>query len=330
MVELFTGYNFLDALIAAILIFYAVEGYGLGGVLAVFELFKFVISFGIGLHFYGVGGSLLIALFHLPKGIANAIGFFLIAFLAEIIFQFLSRYVVKWVYQLELLKEPKFEKMNKIVGIIPGLASGAVLVMFLLTVITALPVSTFLKQTIATSKMGSVLVARSQSFEKNISDVFGGAATETLNFLTVEPQSNSLVQLGFTYSQGKADPVAENEMLIDVNTERTSRGFGPLVTDNKLQTLARDHGQDMLTGGYFSHYTPEGLSPFDRMAQRDITYQFAGENLAFSPNVQLAMQGLMQSPGHRENILSPNFKRVGIGVIDAGIYGQMFVQEFTD
>jgi len=44
----------------------------------------------------------------------------------------------------------------------------------------------------------------------------------------------------------------------------------------------------------------------------------------------LAMQGLMNSPGHRANILSPSFHKVGIGVLDAGIYGEMFVQEFTD
>ncbi len=86
----------------------------------------------------------------------------------------------------------------------------------------------------------------------------------------------------------------------------------------------------MLARGYFSHYTPEGLSPFDRMAKANIAFIAAGENLAFAPNVTLAMQGLMQSPGHRANILSKDFGRVGIGVLDAGIYGEMFVQEFKD
>jgi len=97
-----------------------------------------------------------------------------------------------------------------------------------------------------------------------------------------------------------------------------------------LQPVGRAHAADMLKRGYFSHYTPEGLSPFDRMEQAGITYLYAGENLAFSPNVTLAMQGLMNSPGHRENILSEHFGRVGIGVLDAGVYGEMFVQEFRD
>ena len=86
----------------------------------------------------------------------------------------------------------------------------------------------------------------------------------------------------------------------------------------------------MLARGYFSHYTPEGLSPFDRMNQAHISFTYAGENLAFSANVQLAMQGLMNSPGHKANILSSHYHKIGIGVIDAGIYGEMFDQEFTD
>jgi len=42
------------------------------------------------------------------------------------------------------------------------------------------------------------------------------------------------------------------------------------------------------------------------------------------------MQGLMNSPGHRANILNPNFHKIGIGVIDGGIYGKMYTQEFTN
>jgi uncharacterized protein YkwD len=66
------------------------------------------------------------------------------------------------------------------------------------------------------------------------------------------------------------------------------------------------------------------------MSKASIDFSYAGENLALAPNVDLAMQGLMQSPGHKANILSTNFGQVGIGVIDGGIYGEMFCQEFTN
>ena len=66
------------------------------------------------------------------------------------------------------------------------------------------------------------------------------------------------------------------------------------------------------------------------MQKAGINYQYAGENLALAPSTSLAMQGLMNSPGHRANILSPNFHKVGIGVIDGGIYGEMYTQDFTN
>ena len=81
---------------------------------------------------------------------------------------------------------------------------------------------------------------------------------------------------------------------------------------------------------YFSHYTPEGKSPFDRMDEAGIKYKAAGENLAYAPSVEVAHQGLIDSPGHRANILRPEFGHLGVGVIDGGINGKMFCQEFTD
>jgi uncharacterized protein YkwD len=119
-------------------------------------------------------------------------------------------------------------------------------------------------------------------------------------------------------------------MLLLINNERTSRGLKAIVFDANLAQVGRDHCSDMFKRGYFSHYTPEGASPFDRMVSNGISFNYAGENLALAPNVDLSMQGLMQSPGHKANILSSNFNRVGIGVIDGGIYGEMFCQEFTD
>ena len=167
-------------------------------------------------------------------------------------------------------------------------------------------------------------------FEKQLNSIFGGALNETLNFMTVKPEGKELVNLRFTVKDGSVDAEAEQEMFRRVNTERAKAGLQFLEFDNSLRDVARAHSDDMFRRGYFSHYTPEGLSPFDRMNNAHITYTYAGENLALAPSTQLAMQGLMNSPGHRANILSVNFGKVGIGVIDSGIYGEMFCQEFTD
>jgi uncharacterized protein YkwD len=196
--------------------------------------------------------------------------------------------------------------------------------------IIILPVSTFLKHSVTDSKVGSVLVTNTQGFAKDLNNVFGGAVNETLAFLTVEPKSNEIVKLNFKTGNFSVDQASEAKMYAMVNKERASQGAPSLELWNKLTDVGRAHCEDMLKRGYFSHYTLEGLSPFDRMAQADIDFTFAGENLALAPNTELAMQGLMQSPGHRANILSTDFHRIGIGVIDGGVYGEMFCQEFTD
>lgn len=325
-----TSAHWTDAILACVLLFYAIEGYFTGAVYATFDLIKFVLSFLSGLIFYSYIAQGLIHLLHLPKGYASALGFFLAAFVTELLLHILLRKLVKKVNMNILSSGSLSRQLSSIIGIFPGMLSGTVLVMFIVTVLTALPVSPFFKHAISNSTLGSFFVDRSQVLEKSIAGVFGGAAEETLNFLTVEPQSNASVNLGFTTDKGVVDTNAENQMLSKVNIERTSRGIVPLSMDTDLQNLARSYAQEMLTKGYFSHYSPEGLSPFDRMNNAHITYTYAGENLAFSANVDLAMQGLMNSPGHKANILSVNYKKIGIGVIDAGIYGEMFVQEFTD
>jgi uncharacterized protein YkwD len=104
----------------------------------------------------------------------------------------------------------------------------------------------------------------------------------------------------------------------------------PLILDTGLQEVARAHSKDMFARGYFAHNTPDGLTPFDRMDKAGIKYITAGENLALAPDVETAHRGLMDSAGHKANILSADFGKVGIGVIKSSKYGEMFSQEFTN
>ena len=76
--------------------------------------------------------------------------------------------------------------------------------------------------------------------------------------------------------------------------------------------------------------TPERLSPFDRMKKHKIRFLAAGENLALGQTLNICHRGLMNSPGHRANILNPAFGRVGIGILDGGIYGLMITQSFRN
>jgi len=210
------------------------------------------------------------------------------------------------------------------------MVSAFIIISFLLSIIVTFPSSPFIKQAVNNSVIGADLVANTSQFENALNKVFGGALNDTLNFFTVEPKSTETIQLHFKVANGTIDENAEQQMFSDVNKQRIDQGLPTLTYDTHLQVLATEHSNDMFKRGYFSHYTPEGKSPFDRMDKAGIIYQYAGENLALAPSTTLAMQGLMNSPGHRANILSPNFHKIGIGVIDGGIYGKMYTQEFTN
>ncbi len=324
--------NFLDIIIVLVVIFYAHEGYNLGFVIAFLDLSSFVLSFIIALKSYGFFSKFLIYAFSMPIGFANAAGFFLTALVTEIILSIIFRKILNRIPSLVPTTKTYnvFKNIDHILGILPGAISAFIVLSFIFSVIVSVPSSPVIKKQVTGSRIASKLISNTSFFESQLDNVFGGALNDTLNFLTVEPQSDQSVDLHFRVSDGVVDASAEQEMFRDVNTERVKAGVEPLSFDNDLRDLARSHSQDMLKRGYFSHYTPEGVSPFDRMDAAGIDYQSAGENLALAPSTELAMQGLMNSPGHRKNILSPSFKKVGIGVIDGGVYGKMYSQEFTN
>jgi len=188
------------------------------------------------------------------------------------------------------------------------------------------------KDAITKSQIGSFLIRRTGTLERGMDSVFGEAIQESMAFLTVEPSGTERVSLGFELVEPEfaVDEYSEAAMFALVNQERENRGITELSWDTAIVPVARAHAKDMFERGYFSHVSPEGEDVGDRLQEADIRFFVAGENLALAPSLAMAHDGLMQSPGHRENILSSDFSKVGIGVIDGGRYGKMFVQVFTD
>lgn len=121
----------------------------------------------------------------------------------------------------------------------------------------------------------------------------------------------------------------EEQQMIDlVNKARSDAGLSPLAVDMELSKVARLKSQDMVDKNYFSHDSPTYGSPFDMMKQFGIQYRTAGENIACNQDVAGAHQALMNSEGHRANILSKDFTHIGIGIADGGPCGKMFTQQF--
>nr|WP_041054432.1 CAP-associated domain-containing protein [Jeotgalibacillus campisalis] len=115
-----------------------------------------------------------------------------------------------------------------------------------------------------------------------------------------------------------SDPLKEGfeYQLFDLtNSARVHHGLMPLVWDDQARETARKHSADMADNAYFDHTNLDGQSPFDRMEEDGIRYTTAGENLAYGQfSSVFAHEGLMNSLGHRENILKPDFGYLGIGV----------------
>lgn len=121
----------------------------------------------------------------------------------------------------------------------------------------------------------------------------------------------------------------EEEMVRLLNDERSKKGLNPLKLDMEITKVARLKSQDMIDKNYFSHNSPTYGSPFDMMKKFNINYIYAGENIAGNPSVQEAHTALMNSEGHRKNILNPSFTHIGIGIKDGGKYGKMYTQMFV-
>lgn len=120
----------------------------------------------------------------------------------------------------------------------------------------------------------------------------------------------------------------EQRALTLLNNDRAANGLPALRANSKLNSLAENYAQDMINRNFFSHYNPEGQSPFDRMSQAGIRYSYAGENLAINNSVTSAETAFMNSPGHRANILNPNYTEVGLGVRYDSKGSVYVVQEF--
>lgn len=330
--------NWIDLVILAVFIFYLYEGWGRGFILGMVDLSGFLFSFIISLKYYGFIGDLLVSRFSWSRGIANATGFLICGFLIEIIFSFLINLCYRKLYPVIMKQITDRTSLsygmlfNRLLGLIPATGEALVFVAFFLTLLVTLPIQGAVKKDIVSSRIGGILTVKTQGIEQKLNSIFGQAVNESLTFLTINsnPTSEESIDLRFTQKDTKEDESAETTMFNLINQERINNNLRHLSFSFELRDLAREFARDMFGKGYFSHFDPESQSPFERMQKKNITFLAAGENLAFAPNVHLAHEGLMNSPGHRANILSADFGKVGIGVIDGGIYGEMFVQEFTN
>src|SRR5215213_8339260 len=318
--------NPIDILLVIVLLLSVLNGYRRGFVHGVLDLAGWVLSLLAGLRYYEPVAQWLGPHIDMWSEVWDRpIAFVLIAVLVGVVVQVIGYWLL-----IRLPRDIQERRANQVLGVIPGFVNGVIIVAIISALLLAIPLSEGLSERTRNSAFVNRLAIYAEQLEGQLRPVFGDAIARTMNLLTIRPDSNERVSLPFTVEHSRPRPDLEKQMLDLVNQERVANGLNPLAPDPELTEVARRHSADMFARGYFAHDTPEGLSPFDRMQQANVRFTTAGENLALGPTIPVAHNGLMNSPGHRANILRPQFGRVGIGVMDGGMRGLMISQEFRN
>lgn len=316
--------NWVDIVLFIILLLAIISGWRRGFILGSLDLITWVGSLVLGYTFYPYTARLLEKVFTMGAWLLP-IAFLLTVLIFRILIGLVTMYIVRAVPE-----QANNGSVNKFLGIIPGAINGIVYIIIISALLLALPLRDSITTETRNSRFAGPLAMQSEWVNRKLAPVFDQAVRQTMNSLTVNPSSKEKVPLSFRYDDAVVRPYLEAEMLKMVNEERAKEGLKPLKADPELARVARAHSQDMFVRGYFAHVNPDGKNPFDRMKAAQVQFRAAGENLALAQTLAIAHTNLMNSPGHRANIMNPAFGRLGIGVLDGGYYGLMISQEFRD
>lgn len=323
--------NWVDIIILGFIIYALFQGYRRGFVIGVLSVFNTAIALFSALYLYSPTASWLAETFLLNPKVTPFFTFLFLILLMETIGGFVIAYfdamIVRVVYRLKPLAY-----LDSILGVLPSFVVTTTFAVLITLLPVTVPFAQGLRKDIQSSWWGRNVLPAAYAYVPKLEGIARQLPTQSLLYIIPRsPTSEENIALNLPQQLVlTVDEVSERRMLDLVNQERVSRGLNKLAYDQNLTAVARAHSKDMFERHYFSHVNPDGKTPFDRMDAAGITYVNAGENLAYAPDVDIAHTGLMNSPGHRANILRPEFGHVGIGVTDGGIYGKMFSQEFTN
>ncbi len=136
-----------------------------------------------------------------------------------------------------------------------------------------------------------------------------------------------------TPKESPTGTISATDIITATNIEREKNGLPKLTFSSVLSKSAQVKADDMLAHHYFEHVSPNGTTLNDLVKDAGYTFLAIGENLAygnFSTGAGV-VRAWMNSPGHRANILSPNYSEIGIGIVYGmynGSYVWMLVQHF--
>ena len=121
---------------------------------------------------------------------------------------------------------------------------------------------------------------------------------------------------------GFASNISPERVVELTNQKRAEKGLGPLTLNGKLNEAAQRKAGDMFAFNYWAHISPSGRSPWSFFQEVGYRYLYAGENLARDfMNSESVIEAWMNSPSHRDNVLNPNYKEIGLSVVNGTLNG---------
>ena len=327
--------NWIDIAILLVVAWHLAEGIRRGFIGSVADLVAFILSVIVSITFYVQLAEFASTEWKMPILLARPLAFAVLWIVTSTVAGLIGR-LIGSPFAALLRGSP----LDVLLSLPPSAAKGLLVAGFVLTIVLAVPpiadglpgqreFAAF-REAVQASTLAGELVERTAVIDRAAREIVGEPLSETLTLLTVKPETGERIALDFRVENPRLDPGSEEQMFQLLNDERRKAGLRTLVRDSAIDEVARAYSAEMLQRGFFSHESPEGLTPFERMRSGGVDFVVAGENLALAPTVQLAHQGLMDSPGHRANILRPEFGRVGIGAVVADGRGRMFTQNFAN
>lgn len=318
-------FNYVDLILILIIGLAIYQGWRRGFILGFLELLAFALSLFLAFYSYQYLATFLDDHYQLQERWLFPFSFLISILIARLIIGIGIYGLVK-----NISNKTHKSSLNRTMGLIPGIIRGFFYSALFAIIFLFMPLWSGLTASTRESYLATLLTQEVEKMDGAIAPEISEQVKRSISKLTIEPESDETVYLHFKVTNPVDNEKFENHLLVLVNEERKKAGLTLLARDIALRTVAREHSKDMFQKGYFSHINLENKSPFDRIRAHNISYFTAGENLALAQTVEIAHMGLMNSPGHRANILNPKFGRIGIGIMDGGIYGIMVTQNFRN
>lgn len=320
----------IDFLALLLLTYLLVRGWTRGFIREGLDLAGLIVGTVLAFRSAPLVGSLLTAMFGVSEAVARLVGGTMVFFAVGVGAAIATRLIEA------RFKMPGLNGVNRAGGASLAAAWGVFVTTLVLTIFVIMPMPPTVAGYLDDSVVTRALTDPDGVPQGLFTDIAGDRIVEALlNLQQLVGDRKVVIGPGESLEIPPADPEdlhrdreAAEEIFEKVNLARSEAGLAPLRWSDELAAVAARHAREMYVDGYFAHESPKTGTLGDRLHDASIAYRLAGENLALATTPNEVHNGLMDSPGHRANILGEEFRIVGIAVI-RGPLGLMTVQVFT-